>query len=546
MLYRTHRPQQWADLIAQSHVSKTLTQEIITDTLAHAFLFCGPRGVGKTTSARLLAKSLNCKDRKKESAEPCNTCESCTTIAKGQSIDVIEIDAASHTGVDNVRENIIENARFTPTSGTYKIFIIDEVHMLSTSAFNALLKTIEEPPAHAIFVMATTEAHKIPATINSRCQTFTFKHISSTDIKNRLEGLIKKEELTIDDEVLDHIAWRAQGSMRDAESLLGQIIAIATDKKVTSAEAETVLPTRKNEQLISYLSASLSGDAHAALTSLNEIMETGANIPHIADDAIDIIRAILLLKATQSAGTSFFTQSDKEKLSEIANTTPTDRLLAALDILLKRRKEIGLSPIVHLPLEMASLEIALTSQNFQETTESLQHENTKTREQKIDPSATNKNNETTPPSAKENSKEDQQKKSEHTSTVIPAQAGIQAKNTEIPTTAPTQNIELPTIEQNWSKFLEHLHTYNHSLPLIMKTCKPISVESNTLTLSFPYEFHKKRVDEPPVREMIHKALHDTYNTAISIQTTVNEAQADEADKAVAEVLKTFGGKVIDA
>jgi len=524
MLHRTHRPQQWTDLIAQPHVSQTLTQEIISGSLAAAFLFCGPRGVGKTTSARLLAKSLNCKNKKEKSAAPCNECESSTTIAKGQSIDVIEIDAASHTGVDNVRENIIENARFTPTSSKYKVFIIDEVHMLSASAFNALLKTIEEPPAHAIFVMATTEAHKVPATIISRCQQFIFKHIGSADIKNRLSDLLKKEGLTIDDEILDHIAWRAQGSMRDGESLLGQIIAVAKDKTVTSKDAEAVLPTRKNEQLIAYLNHALQGEAQQSLKALHEIIETGANIPHVIDDAIDIVRALLLLKSTKSVGNSFFNATDKEKLQEIADSTETHRLLSTLDILIKRRREIGLSPIIHLPLEMSAVEIALGAENFVE--KSKNRENEKSGEQKNEKT---KNQEIVQAPAP---------------TSHPERSETKSKDPES-TTQNNELLELPAIQKNWSTFIEHLHTYNHSLPLIIKTCKPTNIEQNKLTLSFPYEFHKKRIDEPQVREMIHKALTDTYNTTITIETTVNEAQADESDKAVAEVLKTFGGKVVD-
>ncbi len=537
MLYRTHRPQQWSDLIAQPHVSKTITQEIVSNTLAHAFLFCGPRGVGKTTSARLLAKSLNCKDRKEKSAEPCNTCESCTTIAAGQSIDVIEIDAASHTGVDNVRENIIENARFTPTSGTYKVFIIDEVHMLSTSAFNALLKTIEEPPAHAMFVMATTEAHKVPATISSRCQQFTFKHISAEDIKNRLAELSKKENIEVDDEVLAHVAWRAQGSMRDAESLLGQITAIAKEGKVTSELAEQVLPTRKNEQLISYLNAALTGNSQASLSSLNEIIETGANVPHIIDDAIDIVRALLLLKSTQSAGTSFFNASDKDELKSIADATETNRLLSALDTLLRRRSEIGLSPIIHLPLEMAAIEIALMAPEFTEA--AITPKAVQPAKQDVQPKA---KQEATPQIKAEKVKavnptpDEAKEETPQTATEAPAQ----------PETPPTDaTIDMKAVKANWNAFLEHLHTYNHSLPLIMKTCKPTKLEGSSITLSFPYEFHKKRIDEPQVRDMIHKALTDTYKTTLTIETVVNEAQADESDKVVAEVLKTFGGTVID-
>ncbi len=172
-LYHKHRPQTFQDVIGQDHIVKTLSNQVTGDNVAHAYLFSGPRGVGKTTLARILAKAVNCPDRKEETDEPCNKCEFCKEISTSRSIDVIEIDAASHTGVDNVRENIIDNARFKPTKSKYKVFIIDEVHMLSTSAFNALLKTLEEPGSHVIFILATTELHKLPETIISRCLAFT-------------------------------------------------------------------------------------------------------------------------------------------------------------------------------------------------------------------------------------------------------------------------------------------------------------------------------------------------------------------------------------
>src|SRR3989344_5558425 len=184
-LYRKYRPQTFAEVVGQNHIKTTLQNELEKDKIAHAYLFSGPRGLGKTTMARLFAKAVNCLTRKSGQSEPCNQCNSCQEVITGRSLDVIEIDAASHTGVDNVRENIIENSRFTPTSRKFKVFIIDEVHMLSTSAFNALLKTLEEPPEHAIFILATTEIHKVPETIVSRCQHFDFHKVPTADIVKR-------------------------------------------------------------------------------------------------------------------------------------------------------------------------------------------------------------------------------------------------------------------------------------------------------------------------------------------------------------------------
>src|SRR3989338_3890144 len=217
-LYQKYRPKTWAEITDQRHIKITLEHEIVRNQIAHAYLFVGPRGVGKTTTARLFAKAVNCVNRQPESAEPCNTCAVCERLNNGQSFDIIEIDAASHTGVDHVREYILESVEVTAGHGQYRVYIIDEVHMLSTAAFNAMLKVLEEPPAHVIFILATTEAHKVPATIISRCQRFDFKRIPADAIRDRLREMSTKEGIVVDESVLAEVAEHADGSLRDAES----------------------------------------------------------------------------------------------------------------------------------------------------------------------------------------------------------------------------------------------------------------------------------------------------------------------------------------
>ena len=224
VLARKWRPMQFEEVVGQEHITRTLKNALQNNRIGHAFIFAGPRGVGKTTTARLLAKTVNCErqpvdDRTRRAVNPCNECSSCRSITKGNSLDVIEIDGASNRGIDEIR-NLRDNIRFAPASSKYKIYIIDEVHMLTKDAFNALLKTLEEPPSHAIFIFATTEIHKVPLTILSRCQRFDFKRIPTLDIANQLEAIAKSEKIKIDKNSLILIARKSEGSMRDAESRL--------------------------------------------------------------------------------------------------------------------------------------------------------------------------------------------------------------------------------------------------------------------------------------------------------------------------------------
>ena len=374
-IYRKYRPQQFADIVGQGHIIKTITNEINTDKIAHAYLFSGPRGTGKTTLARLLAKSINCatrsgipphggdKDRKKNDYEPCGACSSCAEITTGHNIDVIEIDAASHTGVDNVRENIIENAQFKPTKSKYKVFIIDEVHMLSTSAFNALLKTLEEPPSHVIFILATTEQHKLPATIISRCQRFNFKRVGYDDMLGRLEEICKSEKIKVDKKVFERIINKSDGCMRDAESLLGQVLSLDL-KDIGPEDAEMILPTSSIQTVLEFIDSIFDKQAGSAIKIIQEMVSDGVNLEQFTYDCLEAMRLLMILQIdpqTKNISTDYSAQAVKDLRKASIKISPL-QLVKMIESLVVRRRDIKSAPMPQLPLELFVVEFSCSAE----------------------------------------------------------------------------------------------------------------------------------------------------------------------------------------
>ena len=297
-LYRKWRPDHFADVKGQDAIVTTLKNQIMTDRVGHAYLFCGTRGTGKTTVAKLLAKTVNCEHP--VDGSPCGECASCRAIANGSSLNVIEIDAASNNGVDNIRQ-IREEVAYRPTEGKYKVYIIDEVHMLSIGAFNALLKTLEEPPSYVMFILATTEAHKIPVTITSRCQRYDFKRISVDTIEDRLKELVAAEQIPIEEKALRYIAKQADGAMRDALSLLDQCMSFYTDHPLTYEDVLEVLGTVDAGVLSKMLRHVINSDVPALINGLEELVLQGRDLAQFVSDFTWYIRNLLMLKASPAA-----------------------------------------------------------------------------------------------------------------------------------------------------------------------------------------------------------------------------------------------------
>jgi DNA polymerase III subunit gamma/tau len=351
-LYRRYRSQTFDELIGQEHIVQTLRNALAEGRVAHAYLFTGPRGVGKTTVARLLAKAVNCVAA--QELRPCGECESCVAIAEGRAVDVIEMDAASHTSVEDARE-IIERVQFRPTTGTYKIYIIDEVHMLSTAAFNALLKTLEEPPGHALFVLATTENHKVPATILSRCQRFTFNRHTVGATVAHLRAIAAVEGVALEAGAPEAIARAATGSMRDALSILDQLMAYGGGA-ITLEQVRGLLGAAESREVAALVEALIGGDVSAALRAVAGVAEQGADLRQFARDLVERLRALMLLKAGGDPELLDVTSDELADIQRQAAASDLGALLGWVKLFSDLDYRLRTSPYGQLPLEMAIVE----------------------------------------------------------------------------------------------------------------------------------------------------------------------------------------------
>ncbi len=354
VIARKWRPSLFEEIVGQAHVTRTLTNAVSSGRIAHAYLFSGPRGVGKTTAARILAKCLNCAEG--PTPTPCNVCESCKSIAAGSSVDVFEIDGASNTSVDNIRE-LRESVRYVPSHGRYKVYIIDEVHMLSNAAFNALLKTLEEPPPHAAFIFATTEVHKIPLTILSRCQRFDFKRIPFREIHGHLRKIVTEEGIKFEDKALYTLAREADGSLRDAQSLLEQALAFGGGE-LKDSDVTEALGLMDRESLFSLVEAVISGSGAGCLNVIEKIYDFGYDLKRATSDLIEQIRDLTVLKVTGDARLLDLPDSELERLRAIADSTGAERLHMIFGMISKAYEEVSRSATPRYSFEMALLRAA--------------------------------------------------------------------------------------------------------------------------------------------------------------------------------------------
>jgi DNA polymerase-3 subunit gamma/tau len=499
--------------VGQGHVIRTLRNALISGRIHHAYLFAGPRGTGKTTTARLLAKAVNCLAPEEE--RPCNECTICQAINEGRLLDLIEIDAASNTGVDDVRE-LRERVSFQPNEARYKVYVIDEVHMLSNAAFNALLKTLEEPPAHAIFVLATTEPHKILPTVLSRCQRFDFHRISIGEIVDRLALLAEKEGIQAEREALSLIARQATGSMRDAESLLDQL-ASYNDGGITVEEIHAALGIGADETVMQLTEALSSGDVAQGLGAINSAIDEGADPRHFARQMVEHLRALLLLRLKSGVILPHVTDDMRPHLEEQAAGLPRRYLAQTLQLFNEAAYEArgGWQP--QLPLEMAFIEAVLAAEPEPSPPSGGASPRPKPHSA---PRPT-----PTAGTAKRKAQERSPKPQAPDSQSSPSPQPSPEKEVREPSNAyeeATDQVELSldALQSHWADFLYDLRLRNISLEAQVKSCELAAVEDDVVVLQFNRTFNRDTVAKDEKRHIVEDTLSDLFGQQVQVRCVV--------------------------
>lgn len=509
-LYRKYRPATFADLVGQEHIKSILLSEVTSGHVSHAYLFSGPRGCGKTTTARLLAKALNC-HRRLDNGEPCNDCVACQEITAGRNQDVIEIDAASNRRIDEMRQ-LREEVKYLPGRDKYKVYIVDEAHMLTNEAFNAFLKTLEEPPAHIVFILATTEIAKIPETIFSRCQHFAFTKLPFSQMMERLERLAVAENVVVDKEVLEEVVRRSSGALRDAESMLGQLLSLGK-KQITSEDASLFLPKVGFAKAISWFAKLVDKNGTASLNELSALEGQGINLEFFLGEVLELGRQLLLYKITSQTEPLAWHYSNEEikVLTDLAARADLSIVRSIVVNLLRASQDMRLSPeLPILPLELAVVNICEGEEK--RTANSVQ------------PIGAERGM----PGNVVNSKT--MPEIQTTETASPAVRREGGFRTPLPvetkdvkyTNTKVSNHSLEDILSGWGEVLSRIKNKNHALNFILGVAEPMAVNGNTVEIGFKYRLQQEKVSEYKNREIIETVLHEVYGSRFLIQPSLKE------------------------
>ncbi|MCX5974360.1 MAG: DNA polymerase III subunit gamma/tau [Coprothermobacterota bacterium] len=538
-LYRKWRSQGFDEVLGQDHITRTLKNAIIKGRVAHAFLFAGPRGTGKTSTARILAKALNCEQG--PTSQPDLTCPACQRIRDGQSLDVLEIDAASNRGIDEIRE-LRERVRFAPVEGPYKIYIIDEVHMLTSEAFNALLKTLEEPPEHVVFILCTTDWQKLPATILSRCQRYDFRRIPQALLAHRLGEIVLAEGAGIEPDALDLIVAAAAGSFRDAESILEQLLSY-TEGTVTATEARELLGFTEEEWLTGLAESLLAADFKAIFNLLGQLIEAGRDPRNIGRDLVQFLRHLLAI----SVGSPTDLWRDREtRLRQIAAQTNPGAILQLLDPLAGLEAQMRQAVEPRTTLEMTLILAAYRSRNGKSTVGAAQglteSPSLKNAEEPTTRTQTVKKVE--PASSSADSAEEMETK--------PATAKAEAPPTLVLSRDPAK-LSLAEIQAQWAHILEGVRTQTVPMYVLLSKGTPVDYEDGCLTICFDrqFTFHRNTVSLEENKVIIEKAIQHSLGCSLQLAFLLKDGEKEQTEEnlrdhpMVQQALDLFEGNIIE-
>ena len=552
-LYRVWRPQKFHDVVGQEHITKTLQNALLQEKFSHAYLFSGPRGTGKTSAAKIIAKAVNCE--KAPIAEPCNECSSCVGITDGSISDVLEIDAASNNGVAEIRD-IRDKVKYAPSAVRYKVYIIDEVHMLSEGAFNALLKTLEEPPRHVIFILATTEPHKIPLTIISRCQRFDFRRVSLRPMIDRMKTIMNSQGIIAEDAALKLVAQAAEGGMRDALSILDQAISFS-DEKVTAEDVLAVTGAVSQGFLGETAKALLEKDVIKALKAVDELLKQGKEPLRFIEDLIFYFRDMLLYQTAPNLEEVFERVSVDENFKDLAEKSPSTWIYEVIDQLNASQQEMKWTNHPKIYLEMALMKICQETQNAVKSQSNQEIESLLNRI---------------------NSLETELKKLKEEGVAVKTSANSEPKRERRPMKTPGKGMNIPITQINdmlknatkqelnklknhWAEVMELLKKEKISAHATLIDSEPVAASLDSFILSFKYEIHCKMASEN--HDIIERIVAEIQGHPLKmfaipqnewkkikdefIRKQRNDSNEEEKaeDPLISEAKKLFGPEIIE-
>lgn len=542
VFYRKWRPQTLADVVGQEQVTRTLYNALSQGQISHAYLFCGPRGTGKTSTGRILAKAVNCLTNDGK-GEPCNTCAVCQAITAGAALDVIEVDAASNRGIDEIRD-LREKVAYAPNQARYKVYIIDEVHMLTKEASNALLKTLEEPPPHVIFILATTEAHKILPTLLSRCQRFDFRRISQTDVVTKLAGICNSEGIKVDSEALRLIARATTGSLRDAENLLQQLTTYY-GSEVGLSQTQSLLGITGDWRARELVKHVVNNDVSAGVATINAVNNDGLDLRQFNRELVEYLRGLLLIK-TGSDGAIDLPVEDITELKELATNASLSRIIQAIKLF--GQLEASLDGYSTLPLELALVDCSLSaaeekilprerdashqpSAAASQSTAAPNLKRSAPRQETVEETKAAQNPVKPKPETRE------------PVTVLPEDNPVEASPIETREATPTAlSSEIEQLRKHWRQVITEAPPDISRTPAaaLLRSARPSALEGDILVLSFRYPLHKENMEKPDNQQTAEKIISSFLGRACRLRC-VHEP---EANHLVEEALK-IGAQIID-